>query len=58
MSKPQIRKQKLKWGRQVEDHRLGRNNSDIRPFISIAEAVAIALSKMLGGEKRMEDGDA
>jgi hypothetical protein len=54
----QIPKQKSRRERKVEDRRLDHNNGDVYPFISIAEAVAIALSKTLSAEKLMEDGDA
>ncbi|MGC2410863.1 MAG: hypothetical protein WA441_12930 [Methyloceanibacter sp.] len=46
MSRSQIRSHKPEFERKAQGRRPGRNNSDIRPFIAIAEA-AVVLSKAL-----------
>jgi hypothetical protein len=58
MNKAQIHKQKPERELKVEDRRVVRNNHEIRPFMSIAEAAAIALSRVLSRKKLPEDGDA
>ena len=51
MRQSQTRRRKPELERKTRDLHLPPNNSDIRPFISIAEAAAMALSKALGEKK-------